>query len=72
MADVLIAYNNDGYSDLHMFFESCADTAKQHCYNKGKTYNSIFPPTLTEDNVIRAMNDCEICFIASHGHANCR
>lgn len=69
MADVLVAYNNDGYSELHTFFESCADTAKQHCYNSGKSYDSLFPPKLTEDNVIQAMNDCDICFIASHGHS---
>ena len=70
MADVLIAYNNDGYTELHTFFESCADTAKQHCYNKGRVFNTLFPPALTEDHVIQAMNDCDICFIASHGHAH--
>ena len=31
MENILIAYNNDPNSELHLFFESCADDAKQFC-----------------------------------------
>lgn len=67
MESVLIAYNNDPETELHSFFESCADDAKQFCIDGNHSYNSVYPPELTEHNVITPMEQHTICFIASHG-----
>lgn len=67
MESVLIAYNNDPKTELHSFFESCADDAKQFCVNSNHSYIPVSPPKLTENNVIAPMYQHTICFIASHG-----
>ena len=70
MESVLIAYNNDGGTDLHSYFESCADDAKQFCNDNGHSFTCVFPPDLTEQNVITPMSEHTICFIAAHGDKN--
>ncbi len=67
MAQVLIAYNNDTSVDLHDFFESCGDDVRQYCYDHHIEYTTLFPPNLTENNVMSDMEDHEVCFVASHG-----
>lgn len=67
MEQVLIAFDNAPDTDLHSFFESCADEAKQCCVNNGHRYTSIWPPNLTKQNVVGQMDKYTICFIASHG-----
>lgn len=70
MNKVLIAYNNAIGVELHDFFESCADEAKQICVNKGFEYTSVCPPELNEHNVIGQMENHHICFLAGHGDAD--
>ncbi len=69
MGRVLIAYNDDMENTLHEFMESCADEAKQSCVNNGIDYSSISPPNLNEQNVMEAMQEHHLCFIAGHGDA---
>ncbi len=69
MERLLIAYNNAHNSDLHFFFESCADDAKQFCVDNHHDFESICPPSLLERNVIQSINTFTIFFIASHGHS---
>lgn len=70
MGKVLIAYNNDGGTVLHDFFESCADEAKQICNDNGIVYSRIYPPELKEQNVIDNMSSHQLCFFAGHGDAD--
>lgn len=70
MGKVLIAYNNDSGADLHDFFESCADEAKQICVDKGIDYTAVCPPDLDEQSVVGVMSDHHLCFIAAHGDAD--
>lgn len=51
MENILIAYNNDPNSELHLFFESCADDAKQFCVDNQHCFESVCPPGLLECNV---------------------
>ena len=52
MGKVLIAYNNDSGTELHDFFESCADEAKQICVDNGIDYTAVCPPDLDEQRKI--------------------
>lgn len=70
MAKVLIAYNNNPNTVLHDFYESCADEAKQMCFDEGVDYTSVFPPDFTENDVISKMREHSICVIAGHGDDN--
>lgn len=70
MAKVLIAYNNNPKTVLHDFYESCADEAKQMCFDEGVDYTSVFPPDFTENDVISKMREHSICVIAGHGDDN--
>lgn len=70
MGKVLIAYNNDSGADLHDFFESCADEAKQICVDKGIDYTAVCPPDLDEQSVVGVMPVHHLCFIAAHGDAD--
>lgn len=70
MRKALIAYNNDLRTVLHDFFESCADEAKQICYDSNVDFASVCPPNLNEQCVCGNISDCQICFIAGHGDAN--
>lgn len=67
---MLIAYNNDTKTVLHDFFESCADAAKQICYDNGIEYSSVCPPNLNEQNVIGVIPEQHLCFLAGHGDAD--
>lgn len=67
METVLIAYNDASQTELHSFFESCADGVKQLCFENNYDYTSVYPPNLTEHNVISSMDKHAICFVASHG-----
>lgn len=67
MENVLIAYNNHYQTDLHSFYESCADEAKQICSDYGHKYSSVCPPNLNEQNVVLPMDVHTICFLAAHG-----
>lgn len=67
MERLLIAYNNAPDSELHFFFESCADDAKQFCVYNHHVYEPICPPSLLESNVIPNVNTFSIFFFASHG-----
>lgn len=70
MESVLIAYNNAPDTELHTFFESCADDAKQFCVDYKHNYIPVCPPDLTEQNVVVQMDKHTICFVASHGDNN--
>ena len=70
MAKALIAYNNNPNTVLHDFYESCADEAKQMCFDEGVDYTSVFPPDFTENDVISKMREHSICVIAGHGDDN--
>lgn len=70
MGKVLIAYNNDSGTELHDFFESCADEAKQICVDNGIDYTAVCPPNLDEQSVVGVMPDHHLCFIAAHGDAD--
>lgn len=61
----MIAYNDK--SDLRDLFEACADEARQACVDNNISFNRVFPPDLTEENVINAMFKHQLCFIAAHG-----
>jgi hypothetical protein len=63
----IIAYNNDGHSDLHRFFESCADCIKECCASLDDTYESVYPPNLTETVLLGHIPNHDVCFIAAHG-----
>ena len=70
MGKVLIAYNNDSGTELHDFFESCADEAKQICVDNGIDYTAVCPPDLDVQSVVGVMPDHHLCFIAAHGDAD--
>ena len=70
MGKVLIAYNNDSGADLHDFFESCADEAKQICVDNDIYYTAVCHPDLNEQSVVGVMPDHHLCFIAAHGDAD--
>lgn len=70
MDKVLIACNNDSITVLHDFLESCADEAKQICADNGIEYSSVYPPKLSEQNVIGVMPEHQLCFFACHGDAD--
>lgn len=67
MGKILIACNNDSTTILHDFLESCADEAKQICANNSIEYSPIYPPNLSEQNVIGVMPEHQLCFFAGHG-----
>lgn len=67
MEPVLIAFDNDPSVELHSFFESCADDAKQFCVDNEHTYTSVCPPNFTTENVVSPMDKYSICFVAAHG-----
>ena len=60
MEHLLIAYNNAPNSELHFFFESCADDAKQFCVDNHHDFEPICPPSLLESNVIPNLNTFSI------------
>ena len=70
MPKLLIAYDNHTQTDLRNFLESCADTAKQICYDNGIDFSAICPPMLNEQNTISNMQSHAICVIAAHGDNN--
>ena len=70
MGKVLIAYNNNSETVLHDFFESCADEAKQICFDNGIDYSAVCPPDLNEQNVISVMPELHLCFLVGHGDAD--
>lgn len=70
MSKVLIAFNNDYNTDLHNFFQSCADEVKQICHNNGIEFSPVCPPNLSEQNVIDVMTEHQLCFFAGHGDAD--
>ena len=70
MKKVLIACNNDSESELHDFFESCADEAKIFCVENKLDYSSIFPPALNKDNVIGSMLEYDVCVLSAHGDSS--
>lgn len=67
MSSVLIAYNNDCNTELHHFFESCSDEAKQACLDNKITFESVCPPNLNADKVCGKMESNSLCVIVSHG-----
>ena len=67
MVNVLITFDNDPLTDLHDFFESCADEVKQSCIDNGINYSSLFPPEMKAQKVIDAMLSHNICVISGHG-----
>ena len=67
MENILIAYNNDPNSELHLFFESCADDAKQFCVDNQHCFESVCPPGLLECNVTPNIHTFSILFFAAHG-----
>lgn len=67
MSKILIAYNNDSTTDLHDFFESSGDEARQISVDNQIDYIHICPPDLNKSNIIQNLSDCNICFIATHG-----
>ena len=70
MGKVLIAYNNNFETVLHDFFESCADEAKQICFDNGIDYSAVCPPDLNEQNVTSVMPELHLCFLVGHGDAD--
>lgn len=70
MAKILIVYNNDSSVLLHDFFESCGDEVRQCCCDCQVDYTPIVPPDMTEGNVMQAMENHQVCFIAGHGYAD--
>lgn len=70
MDKILIAFNNYPSDVLHDFSESCADEAKQICFDTGIKYSSVYPPDLREQNVINEMPNHKLCFFAGHGDAD--
>ena len=70
MANILIACDNDPGTDLHNFMQSCADEARQICVANNHNYTLVRVPQLTEHNVISAMPNHQICFVAVHGDAD--
>lgn len=70
MKKILIAYNNDSKSELHDFFEYCADEARMFCYENNLDYSFISPPNLNKDNVINSIEKHSICVLAAHGDLN--
>ena len=67
MGKILIACNNDSTTVLHDFLESCADEAKQICADNSIEYSPVYPPNLSEQNVIGVMPEHQLCFFAGHG-----
>ncbi len=67
MENILIAYNNAPNSELHFFFESCADDAKQFCVDNHHYFETVCPPGLIESNVTANIQTFSIFFLASHG-----
>ena len=67
MGNILIACNNDNTAILHDFLESCADEAKQICADNGIEFSFVYPPNLSEQNVIGIMPEHQLCFFAGHG-----
>ena len=67
MDDILIAFDNDPSTELRGFFESCADEAKQMCANNNRGYISLFPPQLTNSDLISKMDNIKVCIVAAHG-----
>lgn len=67
MGKILIACNNDSTTVLHDFLESCADEAKQICADNSIEYSPVYPPNLSEQNVIGIMPEHQLCFFAGHG-----
>lgn len=67
MGKILIACNNDSTTILHDFLESCADEAKQICADNSIEYSPVYPPNLSEQNVIGVMPEHQLCFFAGHG-----
>lgn len=70
MENILIAYNNAPDSELHFFFESCADDAKQFCVDNHHCFESVCPPGLLESNVTSNIQTFSIFFLASHGDSD--
>ena len=66
MEKVLIAYNNAPQTELHNFFQSCADDATQFCVDNRHDYDHLYPPQLSEENM-GAFNTSSVIFMASHG-----
>lgn len=63
MGKILIACNNDSTTILHDFLESCADEAKQICADNSIEYSPVYPPNLSEQNVIGVMPEHQLCFL---------
>jgi hypothetical protein len=63
----IVAYNNDCHSDLHRFFETCAERIIQCCSDLKIPYEPVSPPNLTEEVLFGHIPNHEVCFIAAHG-----
>ncbi|WP_295367277.1 hypothetical protein [uncultured Prevotella sp.] len=66
-AKVLIAYNDDISEPSRQFFYDCATDIRNHCIQKDVYYQTIAPSKLTETNIMAAVYDSNICYIAAHG-----
>ncbi len=67
MIQVLIAYDNTPSTELWDLFQSCADEAKQICFNNSIHYTSIDYPVLNKDSITSNMTNSQVCVIAAHG-----
>ena len=70
MPKIIIAYNNSYNTDLHNYFQLCADNIRQSCAENKHHYTSITPPELTEDRIMENIQTHHFCFIAMHGDAD--
>lgn len=71
MDEVLIAFDNDSRTNLRTFFESCADDVRQSCACNKIGYDSLFPPHLTNDELVKKMENVKVCIVAAHGSHDC-
>lgn len=70
MERVVIAYNNAPGTVLSNFLEACADDIKQSCYDNKHSFTSVCPPNLQNQNIVEAMENHTICFVAAHGDSD--
>lgn len=63
MGKILIACNNDSTTILHDFLEHVRTEAKQICADNSIEYSPVYPPNLSEQNVIVSCLNTNFVFL---------
>ncbi|MBP5421266.1 MAG: hypothetical protein J6Y78_02360 [Paludibacteraceae bacterium] len=67
---ILIAFNSSPEDRSRSFFQSCADEVRQLCVDASVPFSSKTGDELTEQSIMRSMDNHSLCVFAAHGSSD--